>query len=375
MSTKPFTTKATPQFGAAQKRETDRLGALRSFGILDTKPEPTFDDLALLAARVCQAPMAVIGFFDTERYWIKAQFGLKLDTMPREYALYDPSDKPELQEVPDTLADSRLAEHPMVSLWPKVRFYAGVPIVVDGKQLLGVLEVMDQAPRELDDGQREALKVVVRQVVAQLDLRRAAEERQAANLRSQKVADELNAAFDATLESMARALDLRDREVEGHLARVAQITVKLAKIMGVADDQLAHIRRGALLHDIGKMGIPDGILLKPSALNDDEWAVMHLHPVYAYEMLSPIELLQPALDIPYCHHERWDGQGYPRGLRHEEIPLGARIFSVVDVWDALRSDRPYRPGWPEARVRDYIGKRAGADFDPTVVEQFLNMEL
>jgi len=373
--TKPLAKTGALKTGRAIKRETGRLTTPRSIGILDTKPEAGFDDLALLAARVCQVPMAVIGFFDSERYWVKAQIGLKLDAMPREYALYAPDGKPQLQEIPDTLADSRLLEHPMVLLWPKIRFYAGVPIMGAGNQLLGVLEVMDQAPRQLDQGQREALWAVARQATAQLELRQAAEERELISRRSQQVADELNAAFDATLESMARALDLRDRETEGHLARVAQITVALAKVMGVPEDQLAHIRRGALLHDIGKMGIPDGILLKPSALNDEEWAVMHLHPVYAFEMLQPIELLRPALDIPYGHHERWDGQGYPRGLRHEEIPLGARIFSVVDVWDALRSDRPYRPGWPEARVRDYISKRAGADFDPNVVEQFLKMEM
>jgi GAF domain-containing protein len=370
-----MTAKLKAKTGQIAKRETDRLTSLHSFGILDTKPEPGFDDLALLAARVCRVPMAVIGFFDAERYWVKAQIGLKLDAMPREFALYARSEKPEFQEIPDTLAGSRLADHPMVLLWPKIRFYAGVPIMAPGNQLLGVLEVMDQAPRQLEPGEREGLLVVARQLTAQLALRRAAEEREVVNKDSQKLADELNAAFDATLESMARALDLRDREVDGHLARVAQITVALAKIMAVPDDQLAHIRRGALLHDIGKMGIPDGILLKPSALNDEEWGVMHLHPVYAFEMLQPIELLRPALDIPYCHHERWDGQGYPRGLRHEEIPLGARIFSVVDVWDALRSDRPYRSGWPETRVRDYISKRADADFDPQVVEQFLKMNI
>jgi HD-GYP domain-containing protein (c-di-GMP phosphodiesterase class II) len=217
------------------------------------------------------------------------------------------------------------------------------------------------------------LAALARQVQAQLELRRAAEERAVLAKRSQRANDELNAAYDATLESMARALDLRDREVEGHLSRVADITVRLAQNMGVPQSQLVQIRRGALLHDIGKMGIPDGILLKPSALSDEEWEVMHLHPVYANEMLSPIELLRPALDIPYCHHERWDGQGYPRGLRHDEIPLAARIFAVVDVWDALKSDRPYRAGWAEPRVRDYISKRAGADFDPRVVEEFLKM--
>jgi len=317
--------------------------------------------------------MAVIGFMDAQRYWIKAQIGLKLDDMPREYALYSYTDQHDIQEVPNAQADIRLADHPMVQLWPKIRFYVGLPIVTADKHLLGVLEVMDRVPRQLDDGQREALAALARQVVAQLELRRAAEERAVLAKRSQRANDELNAAFDATLEAMARALDLRDRETEGHLARVADITVRLAQTMGVPQSQLVHIRRGALLHDIGKMGIPDGILLKPSALSDEEWAVMHLHPVYASDMLTPIEMLRPALDIPFCHHERWDGQGYPRGLRHDKIPLAARIFSVVDVWDALRSDRPYRAGWPEARVRDYINKRADADFDPRVVEQFLKM--
>lgn len=359
----------------ANKREVERLDALRAYGILDTGPEPGFDDLALLAARLCQVPMALIGFIDADRFWIKAQIGLKLDTMPREYALYEASEKPELDVIPDTLAGSRLASHPMVMLWPTIRFYVGMPLIAAGGQLLGVLEVMDSTPGQLDEPQREALAALARQVMAQLELHRAADERDAIATRSQKAADELSAAYDATLESMARALDQRDREVEGHLARVADITVRLAKIMAVPDDQLLHIRRGALLHDMGKMGIPDGILLKPSALTDAEWGIMHLHPVYAYEMLAPIALLLPALDIPYCHHERWDGQGYPRGLRHEEIPLAARIFSVVDVWDALRSDRPYRPGWPETRVRDYIGKRAGADFDPQVVVQFLKMPM
>ena len=353
----------------------DRLAALRAFSILDTKPEAAYDDLALLSARVCQAPMAVIGFVDAERYWVKAQIGLKLDDMPRQYALYAYSETHDLQEVTDTLADKRLADHPMVMLWPKIRFYAGMPILSPSNQLLGVLEVMDRTPRKLDDGQHEALAALARQVQAQLELRRAAEERAVLAKRSQRANDELNAAFDATLESMARALDLRDREAEGHLARVADITVRLAQTMGVPQSQLVHIRRGALLHDIGKMGIPDLILLKPSALSDEEWGVMHLHPVYANEMLSPIEMLRPALDIPHCHHERWDGQGYPRGLRHEEIPLAARIFAVVDVWDALRSDRPYRLGWPDQKVRDHIRDAAGTHFDPAVVAAFLKLDL
>ena len=156
---------------------------------------------------------------------------------------------------------------------------------------------------------------------------------------------EMEVAYDATIEGWSRALDLRDKETEGHSQRVTEMAVRLASDLGVTGDALMQIRRGALLHDIGKMGVPDQILLKPGPLSESEWEIMRKHPVFAYEMLSPIEFLVPALDIPYCHHEKWDGTGYPRGLSGEDIPLAARIFAVIDVWDALRSDRPYRPGW------------------------------
>ena len=136
-----------------------------------------------------------------------------------------------------------------------------------------------------------------------------------------------------------------------------------------------HIRRGALLHDIGKMGVPDRILHKPDPLTDDEWIIMRRHPQLAYEMLLPIAFLKLALDIPHCHHEKWDGSGYPRGLKGEEIPLAARIFAIADVWDALRSDRPYRAGWSEEKVRQYIRQQSEKHFDPMVVEVFLNNDL
>ena len=160
---------------------------------------------------------------------------------------------------------------------------------------------------------------------------------------------ELVLAYDATIEGWSRALDLRDRETEGHTERVVDLTLRLARAMGMADTELVHIRRGALLHDIGKMGVPDSILLKPGALTDEEWVTMHRHPLLAYNLLNAISYLRPAIDIPYCHHEKWDGSGYPRGLRGEQIPLPARLFAIVDVWDALRSDRPYRKAWPEAQ--------------------------
>ncbi|WP_205678954.1 HD-GYP domain-containing protein [Aquisphaera insulae] len=183
----------------------------------------------------------------------------------------------------------------------------------------------------------------------------------------------LEEAYDATLEGWVRALDLREHELEGHSVRVAEMTVRLARVMGLEPDALVHTYRGALLHDIGKIAIPDAILLKAGPLDEDEWAIMRRHPDYARAMIEPIAFLRPALEIPYCHHERWDGKGYPRGLKGEEIPRPARIFSVVDVWDALTSDRPYRPSWERSRVGRYLEDNAGSLFDPEVVARFIEL--
>jgi putative nucleotidyltransferase with HDIG domain len=185
---------------------------------------------------------------------------------------------------------------------------------------------------------------------------------------------ELEIAYQATLEGWVRALDLRDKETEGHTKRVTMLTQRLARSLGLDDEKLMHITRGALLHDVGKMAIPDGILLKPGELTPEERLLIQKHPVYAYEMLSPIKFLIPALDIPYCHHERWDGSGYPRGLKGEEIPFAARIFSVVDVWDALIYDRPYRKGIAPVKVKEMIYEKSGAHFDPNVVDAFFSLE-
>ena len=181
---------------------------------------------------------------------------------------------------------------------------------------------------------------------------------------------QLLSAYDATIEGWSRAMDLRDKETEGHTQRVTQLSEKLAKIAGIRQDELIQIRRGSLLHDIGKLGVPDSILLTPNKLTDEEWEVMRKHPQYAYEMIQPIEYLRPALDIPYCHHEKWDGTGYPRGLKGEEIPLSARIFAIVDVWDALTSDRPYRAAWDKQKTLQYINEQSGKHFDPHIVELF-----
>ncbi len=184
---------------------------------------------------------------------------------------------------------------------------------------------------------------------------------------------ELLRAYDATIEGWAYALDLRDEETEEHSQRVTELTLHIAQKMGIKDEELVHVKRGALLHDIGKMGVPDSILLKPGPLTEEEWEVMRKHPTHAYEMLSRIEYLRPALDIPYCHHEKWDGSGYPRGLKGSQIPLPARIFAVVDVCDALTSDRPYRLAWSEVEALELIKKNSGSHFDPEVVEVFLKV--
>jgi putative nucleotidyltransferase with HDIG domain len=185
---------------------------------------------------------------------------------------------------------------------------------------------------------------------------------------------ELEKAYQATLEGWVRALDLRDKETEGHTQRVTVLTHRLARSMGVDSEAIVHITRGALLHDIGKMAIPDGILLKPGQLTDEERQLIQKHPVYAYEMLSPIDFLVPAIDIPYCHHEKWDGTGYPRGLKGEDIPFAARIFPVIDVYDALTSNRPYRKALPRYEVRERIEADSGKHFDPLVVEAFMDLK-
>ena len=184
---------------------------------------------------------------------------------------------------------------------------------------------------------------------------------------------QLAEAYDTTLEGWAKALELRDKETEGHSRRVTETTVAVARAMGISEDGLEHIRRGAILHDIGKMGVPDEILRKAGPLTGEEREIILKHPGTAYELLKQIPFLEKALDIPYCHHEKWDGSGYPRGLRGEGIPLAARIFAVVDVWDALTSTRPYRQAWGHERTAEYIKSESGKHFDPQVVEKFLEL--
>lgn len=180
-------------------------------------------------------------------------------------------------------------------------------------------------------------------------------------------------AYSATIAGWGKTLELRDKETEGHSLRVTNLTVALAKAYGITGGDLDHVRWGAILHDIGKMGIPDSILQKAENLNDAEWEVMRQHPQLAYEFLREIDFLHPALDIPTNHHEKWDGTGYPRGLKGEEIPIAARLFAIVDVWDALRSDRPYRKAWSKEKTLAHIQELSGKHFDPHVVDVFMKL--
>jgi HD-GYP domain-containing protein (c-di-GMP phosphodiesterase class II) len=243
--------------------------------------------------------------------------------------------------------------------------YAAVPLIAKG-QLHGVLELFQRSPFEPGDEWLSTLDALATQFAIALNSVTMLDDLERSN-------DELLRAYDTSIEGWSRALDLRDKETEGHSRRVTDMTLRLATAVGIPDDELLHVRRGALLHDIGKMGVPDAILLKPGPLTEEEWRLMRRHPTLAYELLSPIAFFGPALDIPYAHHERWDGGGYPRGLVGDQIPISARIFAVADVYDALTSDRPYRRAWSPERTLDHIRCEAGRHFDPQVVEPFVRM--
>ncbi len=243
-----------------------------------------------------------------------------------------------------------------------VSFFA-VPLIAQGN-LVGVLEIFHRSLLQPDQDWLDFLHALGGQASIAIDSGHLFRDLQRSNT-------DLMLAYDKTIEGWSKALDLRDKETEGHTLRVTQMTVKLAKIAGIPQNEMIHVQRGALLHDIGKMGVPDSILLKPGKLTDEEWDIMRKHPVYAYDLLYPIEYLKPCLTIPYAHHEKWDGTGYPRGLKGEQIPLAARLFAVIDVWDALANDRPYRQAWAREKVLEHIRALSGTHFDPKAVLLFL----
>jgi PAS domain S-box-containing protein len=243
--------------------------------------------------------------------------------------------------------------------------YSAAPLVAKG-EVKGVLEVFQRQASERGAEWVEFLETLAGQVAIAIDNSQLFANLQRSNL-------ELSLAYDATIEGWSRALDMRDKQTEGHTKRVTEIALRLARAMGMSEADLVHMRRGILLHDMGKVGIPDTILLKESELTEEEWKVMRMHPQYAFEMLAPISYLRPALDIPGSHHEKWDGTGYPRGLKGEQIPMAARIFSVVDVYDALTSDRPYRKAWTKKKALQYIEDEKEKSFDPRVVDVFISL--
>jgi putative nucleotidyltransferase with HDIG domain len=274
----------------------------------------------------------------------------------------------EQNSTPEVVEVARAADPNRAYLLSEEGFvsYSVATLVVKG-EVKGVLEVFHRETLEPDEEWLDFFETLAGQSAIAVENATLFEELQRSNV-------ELSQAYDNTLEGWSRALDLRDEETEGHSRRVTEMTLRLARAIGVPEAEMVHIRRGALLHDIGKMGIPDSILLKPGPLTDDEWKTMRQHPTYAYLLLSPITFLRPALDIPYCHHEKWDGTGYPRRLKGEEIPLAARIFAVVDVWDALNSNRPYRRAMPRETIQAHIKEQSGKHFEPRVVEAFLDLE-
>jgi len=261
-------------------------------------------------------------------------------------------------------AAGKFKESPQFSNEGFVSYY-GVPLLAKGK-LVGVLEIFHRSPLDPDDEWVNYLRLLAGQAAIAIDNITLFNDLQRTNV-------DLTLAYDATIEGWAHALELKDMETKDHSRRVVELTLDMARRMRMSGEKLGHIRRGALLHDIGKMGVPDSVLLKHGKLTDEEWQIMHQHPVYAYEWLARIEYLRPALEIPYAHHEKWDGTGYPRGLEGEQIPLEARIFALVDVWDALRSERPYRKAWSKDKTLAHIKDQSGKHFDPRVVKEFLLM--
>ncbi len=261
--------------------------------------------------------------------------------------------------------DERGPQPLLSKLWLEERFKCMdvMPLMSKG-EVKGVISVFHRKDFTPDPAWSNFLETLAGQAAIAMDVTQMFDSLQRANM-------ELSLAYEATIEGWSQAMDLRDKETEGHTQRVTEMSQRLGKAMQLGDEEINHMRRGALLHDIGKLGVPDAILFKTEKLTDEEWLVMRKHPEFAYDMLRPIAYLRDSLDIPYCHHEKWDGTGYPQGLKGEQIPLAARIFAIVDVWDAVTSDRPYRKAWSKPDALQYIREHSGKHFDPKVVEIFL----
>jgi HD-GYP domain-containing protein (c-di-GMP phosphodiesterase class II) len=271
----------------------------------------------------------------------------------------------EILNIPDLRKDRMEFDRSPLFVQENFVTYWGVPLMAKGR-VLGVLEMFHRSPLRPDKDLQNFLVMVAGQAAIAIDSAMMFSDLQRSNA-------ELSLAYDATIEGLSRALDLRDKETKEHTFRVTDITIKLATRLGVRQSDLIHIRRGAVLHDIGKVAIPDQILFKPGPLAKDEWEIMRRHPDIAVELLSPVNYLEPALEIPHWHHEKWDGSGYPDGLSQENIPFSARLFAFADVYDALISNRPYRSAWSTGEAIQYIESQAGTHFDPGIVPEFLDL--
>ncbi len=356
------------------RRRLEQLQALRAIDVaISTNHDlrQTLDVVLEQIMRQLKVDAAVVLLLNGGQLEYAASLGFRTPALqytrlrPGEGNAGQAAQQREVIHIPDLrIAPRSFVYAPILSQEEFVSYHAAPLITQD--QVTGVLEVFHRAEFEPDGEWRAFLEALAGQAAIAIDNTALLANLQQANA-------ELAQSYDATIEGWSRALDLRDHETEGHSQRVMEMTLRLARALGVPAAELVHVRRGALLHDIGRMGIPDRILLKPGPLTDAELASMRLHPVYANEMLAPIAYLRPALAIPYGHHEKWDGSGYPRGLAGEAIPLAARLFAIVDVWDALCSNRPYRQAWPPEQVRAHLRSLAGSHFDPAVVDVFLRL--
>jgi HD-GYP domain-containing protein (c-di-GMP phosphodiesterase class II) len=243
--------------------------------------------------------------------------------------------------------------------------YYCVPLVAKG-QLKGVMEIYFRQSFQADQEWLDFLEMLAQQTAIAINNADLLNSLQKNNI-------ELLNAYETTLKGWVDALDMRDHETQGHTQRVTELSIQLARFMGIKDAEDVNFRRGALLHDIGKVAVPDAILNKPGPLTEEEWVIMRKHPLHAYSLLSKSNYLEAALDIPLYHHEKWDGSGYPGGLKGDAIPQAARIFAIVDVWDALTSDRPYRKAWTKKKALQYIQEQSGKHFDPQVVSAFITI--
>ncbi|NMC46768.1 MAG: GAF domain-containing protein [Chloroflexi bacterium] len=353
------------RLSALRTIDTSILGSLNLSMTLKTIIEECIENLNLDAATIYQYDPLLNSLEYKNSMGFQENGWQHLDDKPGEVLSGQVVLKRKMLQIPDLSKVEK--DNYQFSLIKAERFisYIGIPLIAKGR-INGVLEVYQRSPLTEHNGWLDFLNTLAGQAAIAIDNAEQFEELQQLNR-------DLSQAYEKTLEGWSRTLELRDHETEGHSVRVANIALQLAKKVGVMQEKLVHIYRGALLHDIGKIGIPDSILHKAGPLTDEEWKLMKHHPQIAYNLLSPIQYLGPALNIPYCHHEKWDGSGYPNGLKGDHIPIEARIFAIIDVWDALRSDRPYRKAWDEEKTKSYIKEQSGSHFDPHIVQSFFEL--